>query len=141
MRLKYYLSARYSRRQELRCYAAELRKHRQYVTSSWLEEAPELAALATIKKFDKVHPLMRQIAEKDLEDIDESDTLIFFSEPSFPGHPRGSRHVEFGYALGQRKDIITIGPLENPFHHLYGIRNYPDWKSFMEAEFGVNYAN
>jgi nucleoside 2-deoxyribosyltransferase len=59
-------------------------------------------------------------ARMDLEDIDRCDAMI---SRLVPGEPvvRGSRHVEFGYALAKNKIMVTVNrncDPENIFHRL-----------------------
>jgi len=55
--------------------------------------------------------------------------LIFFSESEMT--LRGSRHVEFGYALARQLSIIVIGVRENIFHE-YAQEVYEKWEDFIE---------
>jgi hypothetical protein len=70
----------------------------------------------------------------DLEDIDRSDTLLFFSEDPLVGIPRGGRHVEFGYALGTGKRVCVVGGHENVFHFLPEVVHYFTLQDFLEGE-------
>lgn len=133
--MKYYLAARYSRKHELQGYADKL--GRADCTSSWLYENAQCSALAEVPMFHHKNPLMTELAVQDLNDIDHSDVLVLFSDPMFPGQPRGSKHVEFGYALAQGPGLrcVVIGPLENLFHHLPCVEVFKNWEEFMEKEF------
>lgn len=51
-------------------------------------------------------------AERDLEDIDNCDLFIYFSEPCTYG-----KNIELGYAIALDKAIIIIGPVLSVFHH------------------------
>jgi hypothetical protein len=53
-----------------------------------------------------------------LEDLNEVDTLIFFSEDSETSWPRGGRCVEYGIALALGRRLLMVGPRENLFHEL-----------------------
>lgn len=118
-KLKVYLAARYSRRDELRSFRAVLIGGGFEVTSRWLGEGTPLDH----KMSDLSEEYQRVSAEVDLEDIDAADYLILYSEDPDKGTPRGGRHVEFGYALAKGKSIIVIGPKENIFHALPGIQH------------------
>ena len=125
-----YLAARYSRKKEIKSLIPVLLANNIAVTSSWLhEEASETAHL------DEFTPTFcRHTAKIDLDDIDNSDTFVFFSEDPNIGTPRGGRHVEFGYALSQGKRMIVIGGEENIFHYLPQIIHYTSLGNFLDAE-------
>ena len=125
--MKVYLAAQYSRRDELRIYAAYLRQHGVEVTSHWLEETANLNGDITDTVF------ARSTAAIDIEDIERADAILFFAEDPLVGIKRGGRHVEFGYALALRKEIYTVGLLENVFHDL------PTVTSFSKVEEALNY--
>lgn len=108
--MRIYLAARYSRRLELCGYAAHLESLGHTVTSRWLlgnhqAENDELQRGAEAERF----------AREDLDDVDDADVVICFSEPPRTSTSRGGRHVEFGYALALRKPLCVVGPRENVF--------------------------
>ena len=125
-----YLAARYSRKKEIKALIPILLEHNIRTTSRWLHEtASETAHL------DEFTPTFcQQTAEIDLEDIDDADTFVFFSEDPKIGTPRGGRHVELGFALAKEKRIVVIGVHENIFHYLPEIVHYPSVQAFLEAE-------
>jgi hypothetical protein len=47
------------------------------------------------------------------------------------GNSRGGRHVEFGYALGARKAIMVVGPLENVFYCLPHVFQHDEWDTAL----------
>ena len=101
--IKAYLAARYERRGELLGYIERLADAGIEVTSTWL--TLEMDNLANA-------------AQMDLNEIRSADMLIFFSEDPLTAWVRGSRCVEYGYALAAGKQIIVIGQRENCFHWL-----------------------
>lgn len=122
-----YLASRYSRKEEMREHAFELRSFGSRVTSSWLDETYE----SGINITDLTNDVNRDIAEVDLSDITSSDVLIFFAEDQNNQPPRGGRHVEFGYALANGLTIYVIGEKENIFHYLPNVKEFPTWESFV----------
>ncbi|GEM_PF-6660459 len=99
--MKLYLAARYERRLELAHYAVLLRQQGHEVTSRWLE--------------DNAHLSLPEQVRMDLEDLEAAEALVSFTEE--PGvYSRGGRHVEYGYALAQAKQLFVVGPPENIFH-------------------------
>ena len=117
-----YLSARFERRDELNGYRAELEAAGLEVTSRWLiDPTPELTDEA-----------WRQLATKDVEDIQRAAGLVLFTEPGRSGGG-GGRHVEFGVALGLDKRVIVVGEPENLFHRLEAVEVVPTWEHAFKA--------
>lgn len=136
-----YLAAPYSqRREELGRYAAELREQGHTVTSRWHEghrlplpdNADELRGAATI------------YAGWDMLDIIDADLFITFTskpmasetleaEPPMMPHENGGTHVEFGYALALGKSLWIVGPQENIFHLMNGVRTFDTWEKARAA--------
>lgn len=117
--MRIYLAARYSRIDELNEYKQDLRGLGHYVTSRWLEGEHRAA--------DDDESRWAEFAADDLEDIDDADMVINFTEPPRePSTNRGGRHVEFGYALAGNKFLIVVGPNENTFHPLADLR-FDSW--------------
>jgi len=155
--MKYYLAARYSRREELLRYAWQLEALGHEVTSRWIRgehEMPEVGdADTTDEAFNKVTDEKRaeigkQFALEDLDDLMNAECLIAFTEQpgQTKGRGRGGRHVELGFALallslrvsdeerGQwMREVVVIGPRENVFCCLDGIDHFEDWDSFCES--------
>ncbi len=98
-----YLASRYERREELRKHASQFTAAGFEVVSSWLWT--DLGATA-------------DEARMCLADLDRADTLVFFAEDPAIGWPRGSRCVEYGYALRAGKRLLVVGERENLFHQL-----------------------
>lgn len=112
--MKIFLCSRYSRRDEMRTIANELRRCGHTVTSRWLDtewdrtdDSGSAAAPSACRE---------EFAVKDLEDVAASDCLIAFTEPP-RSSGRGGRHVELGAALALGKRIIVVGYQENLFCH------------------------
>lgn len=72
-------------------------------------------------------------AKQDLDDIDEADAMIQLVCPNKPVL-RGSRHVEFGYAIYRGKTLIIVGTgPENIFHQLPEVTCVPAIEAAIEA--------
>lgn len=128
--MKVYIAAQYLRRNEMRQVAEILKYNGIGVTSRWLEESLPLGTqLPDIGPSD-----LRGFAEIDSQDIRDSDALVLFSEDPLVGLPRGTRHTEFGYALGLGKRVIVIGGYENVFHYLPEVAHYASLGDFIDAE-------
>jgi nucleoside 2-deoxyribosyltransferase len=112
--MKVYLAAAYQRKDEIRAAAEYLEGRGFEITSSWIRE--EYSPAIDIRTLPG--GINQVIAGKDIEEIQNSDALIFFPEPQDKQPPRGGRHVEFGIALALGKRVIVVGERENIFHHL-----------------------
>ena len=118
-----YLAAPYSCMSEMKEWEKLLVEAGHVCTAQWLQADPntpwggEPAASAAL----------------DLADIDRADTVI---SKVLPGKPvlRGSRHVEFGYALALGKKLINVGPgSENLFHELPSVQRFPTIQDAIAA--------
>lgn len=119
--MKVYLAGRYSRRDELSEYAKLFQAAGISVTSRWLTEDTPLNS----QMGDHSEEFYKTTAEIDIQDVLAADAIVFFAEDPLVGTPRGGRHVEFGYALGLgNKGLLVVGPKENIFHYLPGVRHF-----------------
>lgn len=114
-----YVAASCRRIKEARQVADVLLRKGHSVTSTWLSETYE----PDVELTQLTPQELMEAATLDLADIDRSDAIVFLSEDSIKQPPRGSRHVEFGYALanGCNAFVIGSGP-ENLFHYLPFVR-------------------
>ena len=121
--MKIFLSARYSKRDELRAIRNALAAEGYTICSRWLDTEWELN---TNNRSSAAPPEYREKwAESDLEDVTSCDVFVAFTEES-RSNSRGGRHVELGAALILKKRIIVVGPLENIFHH------HPDVSTILD---------
>lgn len=110
-----FLSARYSRRDELRGYRDVLKAAGHKVIARWLDTDWEEKDDGTGSSAAPAEYRAKHAAE-DLDDVAMSDCFIAFTEKP-RSNTRGGRHVEFGYALAKCSIVFVIGPMENIFHH------------------------
>ena len=133
--MKIYLAARYSRRLELCDYRIRLQQQGHTVTSRWLNGAHQidrdgmkLGALGEeyVEAGSDEHAaqLRRHFASEDMSDVFAADLMIAFTEEPRAEASRGGRHVELGLALATGKTIYLVGPRENVFCWLPGIRQF-----------------
>lgn len=117
---KVYLSASFLRQAEMRDVREKLALHGIRVVSSWLDEQNQ--------RPEEV------CAARDLEDIENADELLSFTELSDAGYMTGGRHVELGYALGRGVSrFAIIGPRENVFHHLSFVEQFDSLDAWLAA--------
>jgi nucleoside 2-deoxyribosyltransferase len=127
------LASRFARQDELREIAEELEVHGFVVTSRWLQSPRPLANDA----LQGGGPAS-QLAMMDLEDLQQADVCIAFTEPpDNPSPGRGGRHTELGVALGLGQKILVVGPREHVFHCLPHIEHYPDWETARQNMFAM----
>lgn len=136
--MRIYLAGRYSRREELLVYKADLEAAGHVVTSRWLAGAhqwdPVAAQMESPEEaIDSIPPEAVRFALDDVEDVASADLLIAFTERSRANlASRGGRHVELGMAISQDKAIFVVGPRENVFCTLPGIEVYADWHALLD---------
>lgn len=132
---RFYLAARFSRREEMKECRADLMREGHVVTSRWLDTHGTSDTNKGPRDHGTVDFGRRLCAHEDLEDILLADTLISFTEEpymaSYPG--TGGRHVEYGYALAHRKRLILVGYRENVFHDLNFTQYYQTWTAFLQS--------
>lgn len=112
--MKIYLAARYGRKDEIRHVAELLKQRGHFITSSWVEEPYP----PSVKLSELPPAVLSQIAKNDIEEILNSEALIFFAEDPEESFPRGGRHVEFGIALSHDIPCFVVGPKETIFTYL-----------------------
>jgi len=126
---KVYIAAMYSRMIDMRIIATYLSDQGYTVTSRWLKEDP------TNDNFTKKEDAFwRYTAEKDIQDINESDVFLLFTEPPTFPHVRGGRHVETGYALGIGMPVCIVGPKENIFHYIPEVVQFNSVHEFVATD-------
>ena len=100
-----YIAGVYEDRQKLQYWEQEFERAGHVVKASWLFEK---AIRGTLNAEQEA-----VICVRDLQDIDDCDTLVIFGDAARRG--QGGRNVELGYAIGTGKLIIVVGFRENPF--------------------------
>ena len=130
---KFYLAARYSKHPEMQGVRDVLEALGHKVTSRWIDCHTDVTGdhskSFTPEILNERPEDCAPIARHDLEDLNEAEAIIFFSENGDPG--KGGRFVEWGYAWATGKQMILIGPRENVFHTMPLIEHYPDWPHFV----------
>jgi nucleoside 2-deoxyribosyltransferase len=131
--VKVYTAARFSRIKEIRKYVDDLAKIGVHVTSEWVRETCD----PNVNMKDFRAEQHREMAYRDINEVDLADTLILFTNGSETPILRGAHHFEAGYAYGRGKRVITVGDRDNIFYHLPTIRNFATWDEalqFLTAE-------
>lgn len=123
--MRIYLSAQWSRRDEIEGYAVTLRDHGYEVVSRWHQELMGDDSANSVADWAKW-------AGADLSDIDTSETFLAFTEPRGT-LSRGGRHVEWGYAIAVPRECVVIGPIESQFYAL-GDDGFPDFAAFLAGQ-------
>ena len=116
-RLKVYLAAAMSRRDEMRAVAVDLERMGIEITSRWLREEP----ISGIK-YTKI-ARRKSWALKDLKDVRKADILVRFtddlSKPTVPSRlATGSRMFEMGVAYEREMPVVVVGGFQPIFDYL-----------------------
>jgi len=141
--LNVYLAARYSRREELCIYKADLEARGHRVPARWLLGEHQVHGLEAARAIENDGPIPAdqavRFAQDDVEDLLAADIVVSFSTEPRTGSSRGGRHVEFGMALGMRRAgaalplLVVVGPLENVFHALPEVDGrFDKWEQFLD---------
>lgn len=126
---KIYLAALYSRREEMEEYAIQLMNLYGYdITSRWVFGGEEGFTEKAIAIFD-------------LEDVDEADTIVAFSQPYGTLYKGGGRNVELGWAMAKGKRCVLIGERENVFMSHPIIEQYDTLEDWLATEGVFNAAS
>lgn len=127
--LKVYVAARYDRKDEVTEIVECLMCDGFTVTSTWHREpyAPK------VQLPDLPEDEHRDLALRDIRELDEADVILLLTDPPTEPHVRGGKHVEFGYALAKDKELICCGPAENIFHHLPRVWIVDDFHAAVEV--------
>lgn len=123
--VKVYIASFFDTRERLRPIRDQLWKMGHEVLSSWIDEAPRVAAMTEAE-------FARKTAIKDLAEVKQAELLILDTLEVSP-RGGGGREVEYGVALGhfQTKLVFHVGPIRNIFHHLAD-RHFDSWPEVLD---------
>lgn len=128
---KIYLAARYSRREELLTYRADLEAMGHTVTSRWLNGSHQISDEGLSAEGTREE--RERFALEDWNDLYDASHCIVFTEEPCGSNSRGGRHVEAGAALAWRKQLTVVGPLENVFYCLGDVEHFDDWAALLDV--------
>jgi hypothetical protein len=132
-----YLAAKFSRQDEMRNIAGQLRDNGFLCDPAWLGEAHDLPVDAAPDD-----PRGSKFAADDWHDLRQADTVICFTEKpgDITGRGRGGRHVEMGLALAWEKRVLVVGYRENVFCWLPQVDFFSSWRECQAALLGMECA-
>ena len=142
-----YLAGRYSRREELLGYAAEIDRAGHETCSTWVAGSHELPeGWDQAGQFPKA---AETFAREDFRDLGMADVVVCFtddpmSQLTHGGHcsedfqgshanlengdmPTRGPNVELGIGLGLGQHLAIVGPRGNVFHTLPYVPNFSEW--------------
>lgn len=126
-RPKVYLAARYSRREELQGYAAQLVElGLADVPCRWLSTDHDWDGSTGAEGLARA----QRLALDDVEDLQRCHAVVVFLEEAGE-YRRGGSLVEFGMALGLGRHVVLVGPAPNVFATMPGVSRYGDWAGAM----------
>lgn len=118
---KFYLAAKFARKEEMEKLANELSSFKDWeCTARWVYGGEDGLTL-------------EDISDLDLCDVERSDVLILFTEKYGSENSGGGRFVEFGYALAKGLRCYVIGDYEMVFCHDPRVKVFPDWETFLHC--------
>jgi hypothetical protein len=122
-----YLASRYSRREELQGYAAQLLElGLAEVPCRWLTEPHDWDGTATGEGLGKA----QRFALDDIEDLERCHGVVVFTEEAGE-YRRGGSLVELGIALATGKHVVIVGPAPNVFCTLPAVPRFDSWASAL----------
>ncbi len=137
----YYFAGRYASHPTLSGFRDRLEASGDFeVISTWIngdeleDVSPEMLASNPGRCWE--------FASTDLDQIDEADVIVSFTEG---GGGKGGRHIEHGYFLASlpeyatRRRAIVVGPREHIFHCHPRTEVYPDFEAFLTHEIGADH--
>ena len=138
-----YLAASYSRRAEIEGYAELLRGMGHQVTSRWHQ-----GRNTPLTGSDDMQRFAHHYARGDIADIESAELYIAFTTTPMPSevpgaaactapYKAGGTHVEFGIAVALTKELWVVGPRENIFHFMDGVRLFDSWPPAWEKLRGM----
>lgn len=127
--LQTYLSAPYSRKEEMKIFAEKAKLCGANVVASWIDESHA----PNVKMCEVNEELLVEYAFRDLTEAQTAELVVFFSEEPTTPMVRGGRHVEFGVCLNSACIIFVIGPKENIFHYLPKVRHFETEEECLQA--------
>ncbi len=117
-----YIASAFINRRKVNAWAWELEKQGYKVVSTWHYESD----VEGDRRF-------RKYAERDVEELEMSDTLILFTENH--DDSQGGMWVELGYALAKGMKIVVIGPMTAcVFNRLEHLERYAELESFLYGD-------
>lgn len=125
--LRVYLCARFSRWREMREVALAMRAAGIEVSSQWINLPDGDASLGM--RIDDNESVARSAAIRDMTDLSGSHLVVAF----LGGGRSGGRHVEVGMALALDIPVWTVGPRENVFHAMPGVRSFRSRSDMLSA--------
>jgi|SRR5579864_3987775 len=133
--MRVYLAASYSRKEEIRKIAEELKEMGINIQARWLYE-PKIPMPQDRDNF------LRERAEIDADDVLLADVLVRFSddlsEPMVPAHlATGSRMFEMGLAWADGTKIVVVGGHQCVFDYLKQIVHLPDVEALKQYLFSL----
>jgi hypothetical protein len=155
--MKFYLTSRFSRREELRGYRNQLLALGHEVLGSWLDsslvldddapqsqpgngggghEAGEGSDMSfgdfknTHKLKSRAEILRAKVAQTVFAEISDCEGLIAFTDAENNTH--GAALAEFGMALGQNKKLWIVGKRQHVLHY-HDVPCFPTWGDFLTS--------
>lgn len=123
----FYLAAKFRYRGAVGHIALKLQAHGHTVTSRWLtRDYP--GGLQ-----ENSETLQATWAREDLQDINSADHVVVFQLPcdALVSEHSAGRHIEFGYALAQGKQLMLVGGPTTVFHYLPAVMRFHSIDSFL----------
>ncbi len=121
---KVYVASRYARRLEAAIVAQHLRDAGFVIVSTWHDGEKDDASS---------EEKLQGLAQKDLDEVNDSDIVLTLTDVAGEAYKYGSHHVEFGLGYAWGKTCILIGQKELMFHRLPGVLQFNDIYEYLTS--------
>lgn len=135
--MRVYLGSRYSRLDEMRQHAEELRARGYTVDAHWLGGHGDLVGETSKAEGSAA---AQKVARQDVADLFESHVAVIFTDPPEykSKNGRGGFHVEFGIALALKlmtpnRRLLLVGHRINSFHHHLDVEFFSTWEDALKT--------
>lgn len=118
IKIKAYIAAGYSRKEEVAAIAKELESVGVTITSNWHKERP--APQTGLN--DNTESFLRRTARKDIQELTAANYFVMLTVDPDKPFKRGGSCVENGFAIARGLPTMIIGPRQHIFHYLPGIK-------------------
>jgi nucleoside 2-deoxyribosyltransferase len=127
--LRVYVAARYARKNEMKMIASAIKEAGAILSTDWFNEAADPNIDLDAVSDDHCEA----IAERDLNEMRQSDLCISFTEDPKACFKRGGRHNEFGFCLALGIPLWVVGPRETVYHYLPWVEVFDNAQQMLDA--------
>jgi nucleoside 2-deoxyribosyltransferase len=120
-----YLAAAFRHQQLMRDLRERLTQLGYEVLGAWLDE--DSSTEGKLSRTDSNH-----VADRCIYEVIKASIFLCYIDPK--DSSRGGHHVEFGYAWGKGKVLVSVGSAErNVFHEIWKVHQFTTIGEFLQS--------